>query len=75
LGAIMPLAEEQCKWVAELITGKGKLPDVEKMRAEVGKEKEMITGRYVKSTRHTIQVDFFPYRNLLRREREESLRR
>ena len=35
LGAIMPLAEEQCDWVADLIEGEGALPDKLEMYREI----------------------------------------
>ncbi len=66
LGAIMPLAELQAKWVAGLL--QGALPDAETMRQEAAKEQAAIRRRYVESTRHTIQVDFFPYKRLLEQE-------
>ena len=33
IGAVMPLAEQQAHWVADLITGTCRLPSAEKMRA------------------------------------------
>ena len=75
LGAIMPLAEQQAKWVAELLTGDGALPDRPTMVREIQKEKEEIERRYVRSPRHTIQVDYFPYLRLIERERAASRQR
>lgn len=68
LGAIMPLAEIQAKWVAGLLSGRYKLPDKNTLQKELAKEQAEIKNRYVHSTRHTIQVDFFPYKRLLERE-------
>lgn len=68
LGAIMPLAELQAKWVAGLIAGTHQLPDEATMRAEIAKEQAALQKRYVKSARHTIQVDFYPYKRQLERE-------
>ncbi len=68
LGAIMPLAELQAIWVAKLLTGECALPDRETMERRIDRDLEAIRRRYVTSTRHTIQVDFFPYRDALRRE-------
>lgn len=62
LGAIMPLAELQAKWVAALLAGDIALPGVEEMRHAIAEDQATLTGRYVPSTRHTIQVDFFPYK-------------
>jgi hypothetical protein len=62
LGAIMPLAELQAKWVAGLLSGELGLPPADEMRAEIEHDRASLSDRYVRSTRHTIQVDFFPYR-------------
>ncbi len=68
LGAIMPLAEAQSQWVAKLLAGECALPDRQAMAAAYDKDREAMRQRYVKSTRHTIQVDFFPYMDQLRKE-------
>ncbi len=67
LGAIMPLAELQGRWVAELLTG-GKLPPPEQMNRRIESDIAAIRARYVSSPRHTIQVDFFPYKQTLETE-------
>ncbi|HTU14868.1 MAG TPA: NAD(P)-binding domain-containing protein [Solirubrobacterales bacterium] len=72
LGAIMPLAEAQSEWVAELIAGHGSLPDRSTMAREVAKEQSEMKRRYVSSKRHTIQVDFDPYLRDVSRERARS---
>lgn len=72
LGAIMPLAEAQSEWIAELIAGHGSLPDRSTMAREVAKEQSEMKRRYVTSKRHTIQVDFDPYLRTVSRERERS---
>src|SRR5262249_6061354 len=58
LGAIMPLAEAQAEWVADLLSGRGTLPSPVKMRDEIEAEEKAMRKRYVASKRHTIQVDF-----------------
>ncbi len=75
LGAIMPLAEAQSAWVAELISGEGALPDRSAMARDVAAEQASVDRRYVNSKRHTVQVDFEPYLRSVSREREESRRR
>lgn len=70
LGAVMPLAEEQAHWVAELITGEVTLPSVAEMRAQIEAYDAAVRKRYVASKRHTIQVDTHTYRGELRRERK-----
>jgi dimethylaniline monooxygenase (N-oxide forming) len=72
LGAIMPIAELQSEWVADLLEGRAALPDAGAMREEIERERRAIRKRYVASTRHTIQVDFHPYMRLLRRERKRT---
>ncbi len=57
LGAIMPLAEAQAHWVAELITGEVALPSVAEMREQIAAYDAALRRRYVASKRHTIQVD------------------
>lgn len=61
LGAIMPLAELQSKWVADLLEGKARLPSRDTMHCDIAKEGEAMRKRYVNSNRHTIQVDYYPY--------------
>ena len=74
IGAIMPLAEEQAHWVADLISGVVDLPSVPEMRAQIAAYDTALRHRYVASKRHTIQVDFHKYRAELRKERESRRR-
>jgi dimethylaniline monooxygenase (N-oxide forming) len=69
LGAIMPLAEAQSEWIADVLEGKVELPDPEHMRTVIEREDRRMRRRYVASTRHTIQVDFYPYMRTIKRER------
>lgn len=72
LGAIMPLAEVQCDWVAELIKGEGALPDQLEMYREIADDHSKMGRRFVKSKRHTVEVDFDPYLRTLQKERSLS---
>jgi dimethylaniline monooxygenase (N-oxide forming) len=72
LGAIMPLAEAQAEWVADLVAGVGTLPSHEEMLEEIRGYDERVARRYVASKRHTIQVDFAAYLGELRRERRDA---
>ena len=65
LGAIMPLSEVQAKWVASILTGKSKLPSEEKMRKTISEDRNEMRKRYKNSARHTVQVDFYPYKRLI----------
>ncbi len=69
LGAIMPLAEAQANWVADILEGKVKLPGRGLMRAVIEREDRRMRERYVASKRHTIEVDFQPYLRTIARER------
>ena len=60
LGAIMPLAEAQARWVSSLLAG-APLPSRSEMSASIDRERRERESRYVPSRRHTIQVDYWPY--------------
>jgi dimethylaniline monooxygenase (N-oxide forming) len=75
LGAIMPLAEAQAEWVADLLSGRGELPQPAEMREALADEERKMKKRYIASKRHTIQVDFHPYLRQLRRERKRATQR
>ncbi len=75
LGAIMPLAEAQGVWVAELLTGGYLPPSRETMRTGIRNEQEWIAKRFYRSPRHTLEVDFDAYLLDLRRERRRGARR
>ena len=75
LGAIMPIAELQSEWVADLLEGSAVLPATGTMRNVVEREDRRMAKRYVASKRHTIQVDFYPYMRTLLRERRRGARR
>jgi dimethylaniline monooxygenase (N-oxide forming) len=73
LGAIMPLAELQSEWIADVIEGRVTLPSRGEMVTEIAAEQAAMRKRYVASKRHTIQVDFWPYTHQLREERKRRL--
>ncbi|AQG81530.1 flavin-containing monooxygenase [Spirosoma montaniterrae] len=68
LGAIMPLAETQSVWLAKLIKGECRLPDRATMQQAIGEEAGRNKRRYKQSARHTLQVDFHPYKQSIERE-------
>ena len=70
LGPIMPLAEAQCEWVADLLTGRASLPPAGEMKREIAREERRQAKRFVASKRHTVEVDFHPYLREIRRERK-----
>jgi cation diffusion facilitator CzcD-associated flavoprotein CzcO len=75
LGAIMPLAEAQSEWVADVLEGKSRLPDPQRMWKAIKRDDRKVRRRYVRSPRHTIQVDFYPYLRAVERERRRGRRR
>jgi hypothetical protein len=68
LGAIMPLAEAQGRWLASYLRGEYRLPSRKEMEADMRRERETMFKRYVASKRHTMQVDFDNYLYDLRKE-------
>jgi dimethylaniline monooxygenase (N-oxide forming) len=75
LGAIMPLAEAQSEWVADLLEGRAGLPTVEEARREISRYAHRTGRRYLASKRHTIEVDFLAYLKEIERERRRGARR
>jgi dimethylaniline monooxygenase (N-oxide forming) len=75
LGAIMPLAEAQSRWVCELIRGDYALPSRKEMERDIRRDRDAMARRYVASKRHTMQVDFDDYLLELRAEIERGRRR
>ena len=75
LGAIMPLAEAQGKWVAKYLRGEYALPSKDEMQARIDADVRAMRARYVSSKRHTMQVDFDDYLLDLDREIRAGERR
>ena len=75
LGAIMPLAEAQGRWIARYLTGEYALPPRDEMLADVERERAAMFARYVRSRRHTMQVDFDDYLADLEREVKRGAKR
>jgi Flavin-binding monooxygenase-like len=72
LGPIMPLAEAQAEWIADLLGGRAALPSAGEMRDEIADYQRWIDKRFVSSKRHTIEVDFHPYLRQIRREQKRA---
>ena len=68
LGAIMPLAEAQGRWVANYLRGEYHLPARAAMQADMRLERKRMFKRFVASNRHTMEVDFDDYLYQLRKE-------
>jgi hypothetical protein len=61
LGAIMPIAELQSKFIGDYLIGQLALPAQDDMAREMDREREAVRRRYVNVPRHTMQVDFHTY--------------
>ena len=61
VGAMMPIAELQSKWVAGLLTGRLQLPDRDTMDRVIEEDQASMRARFTRSERHTVQVDYWPY--------------
>lgn len=60
LGAIMPIAEMQSRWVSRIIGEVTSLPSKEEMMKDIESKKSQMRS-YYESRRHTIQVDHTEY--------------
>jgi dimethylaniline monooxygenase (N-oxide forming) len=68
LCAMMPIAEEQSKLIANYLTGHYALPPVEVMHAERIEMHEKNKSQYLATPRHTIQINCGEYTHDLRKE-------
>lgn len=75
LGAIMPIAEVQGRWVAECLKGDYALPPQCEMSRHLALEQTARERRYVPSARHTMQIDVDRYLEAVERERRQGRRR
>ena len=75
IGATMPIAEAQGRWIAAYLRGEYRLPSVSAMEADMQRERARMFRRYIASKRHTMEVDFDDYLFDLRRELAAGRRR
>jgi cation diffusion facilitator CzcD-associated flavoprotein CzcO len=75
LGAIMPISEAQAVWGAKLLLGDYALPSEAEMHADMEAERRRMFKRYVKSKRHTMQIDFDDYLYDLKKEIRRGAKR
>jgi len=75
IGAIMPLAELQADWVADLIEGRAALPPQAEMDGEIDRYRAATAKRYARPDQPDIHVDFLAYVREIRRERRVGARR
>jgi hypothetical protein len=69
LGSVMPLAEKQAEWAADLLQGRCVLPSRAEMERQISRFTAKMAKRFVASPRHTIEVDFHPYVRAVAKER------
>jgi cation diffusion facilitator CzcD-associated flavoprotein CzcO len=75
LGATMPIAEAQGRWLADYLRGHYALPAAGEMAADIRADQRAMRKRYVASKRHTIQVDFDDYLHDLDKEQRAGAER
>jgi hypothetical protein len=59
--AMMPIADEQSKWMAAYLRGEYHLPSADEMQQSMINEHENTKRRFVSSRRHTIQINCQKY--------------
>jgi cation diffusion facilitator CzcD-associated flavoprotein CzcO len=67
LGSIMQPAELQARVIGEYLLGHIAFPNEARMRRDIEAEQRAMARRYLRSRRHTMQVDFGPFMHRLRR--------
>ena len=72
IGAVMPLAEAQSRWIAELLSKRSELPEAGEIQRQMDREIQLNTARFYASPRHTMEVDFDHYLWDLGRERRRG---
>lgn len=72
VGSNIPLVEYQSEWVGDLITGACTLPPEPEIERWIAKDQAAMRKRYLRSERHTMQVDFWRYRRALKRCRKRG---
>jgi hypothetical protein len=61
VGANIPLYEYQAQWIGDVLTGDATLPSPDEMRDWIAKDQKAMAARYLRSDRHTMQVDYWRY--------------
>jgi dimethylaniline monooxygenase (N-oxide forming) len=75
LGATMPIAEAQGQWIADYLRGEYALPPRDELHEDMRRERERMFKRYVRSKRHTMQIDFDDYLHQVGKERTRGAER
>jgi dimethylaniline monooxygenase (N-oxide forming) len=72
VGAGIALFEHQAEWVGDLLTGACALPSDAAMRDWIERDQQALAKHYVRSKRHTIQVEYWRYVHALQAERRRA---
>jgi len=72
VGSNIPLMELQSEWAGDLITGAAVLPGEAEMDEWIAADQATMARRYVRSERHTMQVDFWRYARALKQCRRRT---
>ena len=72
VGSNIPLMEMQSDWVGDLITGAAVLASEDEITRWIAADQAAMARRYVRSGRHTMQVDFWRYAHALRQCRKRT---
>jgi len=73
--SIIGFVQDQARWVAAHLAGEYLLPTPDDMEAAIQKDEARMMGHYVKSTRHTMQVDHVLYARDLAKEWKRGRKR
>ena len=68
LPTLVNFSEQQSKFIVSYINGDYALPEEEQMRRTIAADDHHYLGKYYRSPRHTIQLNFYHYRDALMRE-------
>ena len=74
VGSGIPLYEYQSVWVADILSGTIPMPDRAMMRKWIDADQEAMSKRYLRSERHTMQVDYWRYIRTMKEARGKGLR-
>ena len=72
LPTLVNLAEQQSKFIANVLAGHYTMPDDAAMERQIIADEKLYLGHYYDSERHTIQVDFNKYVSDLKKELGKS---
>jgi hypothetical protein len=68
LPTLVNLAEQQSKFIANVLAGNYAMPDDAAMEKQIIADEKVYLGHFYESERHTIQIDFNKYVSDLKKE-------